>query len=629
MCGIAGLWGDIGQSEGLALAMRMTAAIRHRGPDSSGHWATDGFAFGMQRLSIIDLAGGDQPIWSGGVAGEGIGIIFNGEIYNYRALRAGLEKSGHRFHTQSDTEVVLRLYSQLGLSCLDRLEGMFAFCIFDRAQRRMHLVRDRLGKKPLYYGRVNRQFLFGSEIKAILAVLNAKPSLNLQALYHYLTLRYVPGPDTIWQGIHKLDPGSSLTLDLDTGAVEMKRYWSLRFTSEAANRQRDYVAEFETLFLSAVEKRLLAADVPVGVLLSGGLDSSAISAAAVACGHRDFHTFSIAFDDGGFSELPFARETARHIGSQHHEVVIGQGEFMDFLPEFVRYADEPLADLASIPLYFVSRLARHDVKVVLSGEGADEVLAGYNFEQLARSFDCMKSVDGLPLSHAAIGFAAHGAPQRWRRIMSAFARGGWIGYARERPLHMSHVWSENAKQALWCDSVDFESTDALIQAWYDETTSPHPLDRMQQVYCGSWLVEDLLMKADKMSMATSLELRVPFLDHHLVEWATTLPIEWKVGTKGSGYISKRVLREFSARYLPASILSRPKRGFPVPAYQWLAGSLGARAEDIITGPSSRLPAMFEIDPMRAAVEGARRGQRECAHQVWVLLVLDQWLRVWT
>ena len=328
MCGIVGLAGRFSQSEAAALADRMNRTIVHRGPDDAGLWATDGFAFAMRRLSIIDLTGGHQPIWSA----DGIGIIFNGEIYNYRVLRAELEASGYVFATHSDTEVILHLYQRDGLDMLQRLEGMFAICLYDRSRRRLHLIRDRFGVKPLYYAEIGGTFYFASEIKAILEVLPSRPDLNRQALHDYLTLRFVPAPNTVWCGIWKLPPAHRLTYGIGAGLQPPERYWQLDFAASEVEPGRDYPAEFSGLFLSAVEKRLVAADVPVGVLLSGGLDSSAVSAAAVELGHKDFHTFSVAFAEGGqYDETPYARAVAAHIGSQHHEVPIDREAFIVFL----------------------------------------------------------------------------------------------------------------------------------------------------------------------------------------------------------------------------------------------------------------------------------------------------------
>lgn len=624
MCGIAGVVGLLSAEQAKQCVARMNATLVHRGPDDAGEWAADGVAFGMRRLSIIDLVGGHQPMWTA----DGVGIVFNGEIYNYQALRAELAADGYAFQTHSDTEVVLQLYRRDGLAAIERLQGMFAICLYDPARRVLHLVRDRLGKKPLYYGRQDGRFYFASEIKAILAGMPQRPAVDRQALHHYLTLRFVPSERTVWQDIHKLPPGYSLSLCLDSGAVRLSRYWQVDFCAPPAESARDYVGEFEHLFLAAVEKRLLAADVPVGVLLSGGLDSSAVSAAAVELGHRDFHTFSVFFRDGGeFDESPYARQVAAHVGSRHHEIGIGQAEFLDFLPQLVRYMDEPMADLAAVPLYYVSRLAREHVKVVLSGEGSDEVLAGYNFEKLARLLRWMRP---LPNWLAAVGARLLGGRSRQERFLAAQGRLGWRNVLAAQPYHMTNYWSEPEKHRLWRDSGDaLDDTSALICAWYGEgNPRAHPLEVLQQVYCREWLVEDLLMKADKMSMAASLELRVPFLDHALVEWAARLPLSWKVGDERAGYQSKRILREFCKRRLPPAILTRPKRGFPVPAYGWLRGPVGAWALDLL-GTDAKLNEYFQPQTVRATMGAACSGDSSAAQRAWLLIVLELWLREWS
>lgn len=625
MCGIAGLAGRYSASEAAELAGRMNQAIVHRGPDDAGLWSTAGFAFAMRRLSIIDLAGGHQPMWTD----DGVGIVFNGEIYNYRALRQGLEAEGYHFRSHSDTEVILHLYHRHGLEMVQQLEGMFAICLYDPRQGRLHLIRDRFGVKPLYYGLLDGTLYFASEIKSILAVLPQRPGLDRQALHDYLTLRFVPAPDTVWQGIHKLPPGHHLTYMLGTGETRLARYWQLRFAAQAPDPTRDYPGEFAALFLAAVEKRLMAADVPVGVLLSGGLDSSAVSVAAVELGHRDFHTFSVAFDEGGaYDETGYAREVAAHIGSRHHEVRIGRDQFVEFLPQMVHGTDEPLADLASVPLYFVSQLARQDVKVVLSGEGSDELLAGYNFERIGHMLDRLNAVERwLPaglrqrLGHLPLGGAAGG----WLKLWS---RHGWRQMLAAKPYHMTLHWDEAEKDALWREARARNSTVGKLHAWYAAANGAHPIDRVQQVYSGEWLTEDLLMKADKMSMATSLEVREPFLDHALAEWAAALPIEWRVGNKQVGYRSKRILREFCAKRLPKSILERPKRGFPVPAYRWLAGPLKGWAEDLLFGPGNRLAELFCMERVRPVFVRAVTGNEAAAHKIWILIILEHWLRAW-
>lgn len=624
MCGIVGVVGFASSEEGRARAARMNAAIVHRGPDDEGLWAGEGVAFGMRRLSIIDLAGGHQPMWTD----DGVGIVFNGEIYNFLALRRELEASGYVFCTHSDTEVLLKLYHRDGLAGMARLEGMFAFCIYDSRHNVLHLVRDRMGVKPLYYGNEAGSFFFASEIKAILAGMASKPPLNRQALHDYLTLRFVPSPETIWQGVFKLRPGHILTLRLTDGSTENRCYWYVDFHSAPLESGRDYPGEFEKLFLAAVEKRLLASDVPVGVLLSGGLDSSAVSAAAIELGHRDFHTFSVGFEDGGvFDESAYARQVANHIGSQHHEIKIGQRDFLDSLPMLAYYTDEPLADLAAIPLYFVSRLASKDVKVVLSGEGADEVLAGYNMERLAAMLHWL-NVTPLPL--VKLGAYVFGR-SRFGAILQNWAMKGQDNFFSVNPYHMTLHWNEAEKRRLWGGKGNggFASSEETIRNWYRECMpSTYSLDALQQVYCREWLVEDLLMKADKMSMAVSIELREPFLDHALVEWAATLPQEWKVGNSKQGFVSKRVLREYAQERLPKAILERPKQGFPVPAYRWLSGPLNKWAEDMLCGYESRFAGYFDVATLKPVLEAAGRGNDNAAHKIWVLLVAEYWMRQW-
>jgi len=625
MCGIVGVFGVESMENGLNVVERMNHAILHRGPDDAGQWGTGGIAFGMRRLSIIDLAGGHQPMWTE----DGVGIVLNGEIYNYRSLRQCLEADGYSFKTNSDTEVVLHLFHRDGLDAIGQLEGMFAICLYDPRRQTVHLVRDRLGKKPLYYGWLDGCFYFASELKAILAVADRRPSVNLQALHHYLTLRYVPGPQTIWQGLWKLEPASILTFDLLRKDYSVQRYWHVNFVSEPVCPKRDYVREFEDLFLPAVEKRLMASDVPVGTLLSGGLDSCAVSAAAVELGHKDFHTFSVAFEGGGeFDEMEYAREAAAWAGAKHHEVFIGERQFVEFLPDLVYYADEPLADLASIPLNFVCRLARNEVKVVLSGEGSDEILAGYSLERLAVKF-CRMDMARKWLPQPLLRIAAILAPsKKHRAALDALAETKVKGWLEALSWHMTRYWMEADKNTLWRNTQGFSTTEDLIRSWYAACSSPEPIDQVQQVMCRSWLVEDLLMKADKMSMANSLELRTPFLDHRLVEWAASLPLAWKVGDKSSGPVSKRVLREFCKTRLPERVLHRPKRGFPVPAYEWLKGALGDWAADLVAKPSSRLATYFDSAAIARTASSARQGEIGAAHKMWALMILELWLQRW-
>ena len=622
MCGIVGVLRAGTAQSGAQIAARMNATITHRGPDDFGSWATDGVAVAMRRLSIIDVTGGHQPM----LTDDGVVIVFNGEIYNYRGLREELQRAGYIFRTTSDTEVVLNLYHFAGVAGLERLKGMYGICIVDTRSGNVHLIRDRVGIKPLYYGTEQGRFFFASEIKAILAGMSGKPELNSDAISHYLTLRYVPSPDTVWMGIHKLQPGHRLTYHLADGSWCIHRYWQFHFASEPLDPERDYEQEFEQRFLGAVESHLLTSDVPVGILLSGGLDSSAVAAAAVELGVRGLSTFSVAFKDGGqFSELPFARQVARHIGADHHEVVIDEREFINFLDDFVWHIDEPMADLASIPLHYVSHLARQHVKVVLSGEGADEVLAGYNFEKFAELADRReRAISWIPRAAFRLGsWCTRGQRARTLRTM---AEEGWSGYVKAWAVQDA-IWSDNEKRKFWCNGTPAVTRDILLSQ-FDTLSSPKPVNQSQQFSCGDWLVEDLLMKADKMTMANSIELRVPFLDHSIVDWAQSLPLRWKVGDRASGYVSKCVLRSYARKHLPREIIDRPKQGFPVPAYLWLQGKLGQWANDRLMQSDARLGRWIQMSEVGPTLAAARGGDIQSAHKIWVLIVLDAWARRW-
>lgn len=627
MCGIVGIIQSSTAEENGRIVHNMNNAIVHRGPDDDGVWATEHFAFGMRRLSIIDLHGGKQPMWLANDEG-GFGIVFNGEIYNFKELRNELSKAGASFRTNSDTEVILKLFQRYGLDGVSKLNGMFAICLYDPKEQKIHLVRDRMGIKPLYYTSADRdRFVFGSEIKAVLSG-DLERVLDEQAMHDYLSLRFVPGPGTVWKGIRQLEPGRILTVDIKTRAQSTRRFWSTSFESEPFDPERNYDAEFEQLFTAAVDRRLLAADVPVGVLLSGGLDSSAVCASAIELGHKAFNTFSIAFDEGGdFSEFRFARQVAKKLGSNHHEIQIGQQDFLDTIPKLCHYADQPLADLASIPLFHVSGLARESVKVVLSGEGADEIFGGYDFEKLAMRLEFLKNLEKV-MPKSIMRLVAKLMPSERAQVLNGLCSGGWTGYLAARRSFISKSWSEEEKQQLWLNGSGFTSTDDLIESWYHKTSSLHPIDQMMGVYCSSWLVEDLLMKADKMSMAQSLELRVPFLDHTLVEWAAKLPLQCKVGSKQIGWSSKHILRRFAARRLPKEILERPKQGFPVPAYNWLETQFADKVAGLL-GKSSKLSGFFDHKIMSEQLISARAGNRIASHKVWQLVILEYWLQEWT
>jgi asparagine synthase (glutamine-hydrolysing) len=626
MCGIVGLGGPLDASAVSAALEKMNRAITHRGPDDEGAWAEDGFGFGMRRLAIIDLVTGHQPMWD---VDSGVGLVFNGEIYNYKDLRKDMEKQGLRFFTASDTEVVLKSLRRQGPAAIHSWNGMFAAASWDKGTKKLLLIRDRLGVKPLYYYWDGRIFLFASEIKAILNSGLIQPRLNVQAVWDYLTFRYIPGPETIWEKIWKLPPAHLLSWSPNKNP-EISRYWQTDVVSEAG--PFDFgkkLREFERLFLDAVNIRLLASDVPVGILLSGGLDSSAVAAAAVELGHKRFQAFSVGFQEGGeFSELPYSRLVAEHVGAEYYPVFINQDNFLDLLPQAVRATDEPLADLSIVPLLSLARLTSRHVKVVLSGEGSDEILAGYDFNAAVKRWNIIRDLQRIPkpLRNAVLGPIS-----RLSKQYSIYA-----DHIGNTPLsqwnatfnvHMTNYFSQVEKAALWPGFTGLDSL-RILQRLYQSVQSDDPLDQMLSVYQKSWLVEDLLMKADKITMAASLELRVPFLDYRLVEWANRQPRGVKIAHSGLGaYTTKAVLRRFAEKRLPAKILRRPKRGFPVPVYAWLQDAKFASwASERLLGRESRLVRMFTSEAIQKLLEDAKHGRGRAAHKIWILLILELWLR---
>ncbi len=628
MCGIVGVAGDLSREECLSIIDRMNDSITHRGPDDEGSWAEHGFGFGMRRLSIIDLAGGSQPIWD---KQTGRGVVFNGEVYNYRAIRERLTAQGvGGWTTESDTEVVLKSLIANGEGGVHDWNGMFAVATWDPGSKQLLLVRDRMGVKPLYYYWDGRTLIFASEIKAILSSGLVERRIDRQALWDYLTFRYVPGPNSVWHGIKKLPPGHLMRFQHD-GEPIVEKYWeSDVFSEDIETRSENEIdAEFAELFLDAVELRLVAADVPVGVFLSGGLDSSAIAAAAVELGHRNFHTFSVGFEEGGyFSELSFAEQVARHVGAQYHEVVLDQKTFLEMLPDVVYATDEPLADLSTISLLALSRLARQYVKVVLSGEGSDEILAGYDFDRAEREWDRVRLLQRFPNALRVGAAFTRLGPNGLHRRATKVANMPLQSWNLSALPHITGNFSQIEKEGLLPGEA-MQRSDRIVAAQYAAARSADPLQQMLAVYQKDWLVEDLLMKADKATMAASLEARTPFLDYRLVEWANRQPNSAKVKRRGlNQYETKSVLRRFCSKRLPRTIIDRPKRGFPDPANHWIVNGLHAWAHDTLLNRGSKLGSVLAHPAVEGVLAEAKLGREGAANRVWALIVLELWMRAW-
>lgn len=633
MCGIAGFI-DItfDEDESIHLLQQMCNEILHRGPDDEGYYINKNVGMGMRRLSIIDLPGGHQPISNEDGTKH---IIFNGEIYNFQDLRLQLQKQGHHFTTSSDTEVILHQFEQDGPDCVKKFNGMFAFAIWDEYNKTLFLARDRMGIKPLYYYWDGHHFLFASEIKALLASGCIPRVLNQNALWDYLTYRYIPQPETIWANIYKLLPAHTLTFKPDEPEIKTSRYWNIPYdgNNDPHKSNTVYLQEFEALFLDAVRLHLHA-DVPVGILLSGGLDSSAVAAAVSEVHNTSVHSFSVAFQDSpSTDERGYARQVAEHIGTDHHEIEIDENDFLDFLPHMVYYSDEPLADLASVPLYYVSQLASQKVKVVLSGEGSDEILGGYDFDRSMRQWDWIRRFQYLPkgVRQKIIEPLINRIGEPWKERIQI------VNADPERqltmfPRNMTNYLSSAEKQKMFGEPVSFDDSLDIIRSESMHINSRELLHQSLYIYCQSWLVEDLLMKADKMTMANSIELRVPFLDYRLVEWAARAPSSVKVGRAGAGrsYVTKRVLRQFASKRLPNEIIIRPKQGFPVPVYDWLNKGLKSWATDLLTSNDTKLYRWLQKDPVRQQLKnGTQKHSTSLSqHRLWNLLILELWLREW-
>jgi asparagine synthase (glutamine-hydrolysing) len=604
----------------------MRDVIAHRGPDDAGLFADGQAAFGHRRLSIVDLAAGHQPISN---EPDTAWIVFNGEIYNHLAVREQLESAGHRYKTRSDTETILHAYEEWGDASVEHLRGMFAFAIWDASRRRLLLARDRLGVKPLYWTLAGDRLLFGSEIKAILESGLIRAEANEEALPELLSTRYLSGTETLFRGIHRLQPGH--TLIFEQGHVSIRRYWDIpagRKSEEPAGMSdAAIVARFRDLLEEAVRIRLMA-DVPLGMFLSGGLDSSAIAALMSKMIDRPLQTFSVAFKQRAFSELDYARQVARAINADAHEIVIDDQDFFGALPQLIWHEDEPIAHPSSIPLYFVSALARDHVKVVLTGEGSDELLAGYGkypralanwragaaYRLVPRPVRNWMAASVVPNVPGTIGRYAARSFLAMPRTPEAmfFDNFAAVGLRRQ-----STLLSPRFAQMATAERA-YRASRAFFDAPNGRSTT---LDRLLYADMKTYLVE-LLMKQDQMSMAASIESRVPFLDHHLVEFAAGLPPRMKL----RGFTTKWILREAVREILPPEILTRKKMGFPVPFGIWMRGPWKDVARDVLLDVRSRQRGIIEPAAVERLISAHAAGATDGGDAIWSLLNLELWYR---
>jgi len=620
MCGIAGELQLVpGEQPSPERVRAMCDVMVHRGPDSFGEFSHGEAALGMRRLAIVDVAGGLQPL---GNEDGSVQVVCNGEIYNAPVLSRELEARGHRLRTRSDVEVIAHLYEEEGVDVAAKLDGMFAFALWDTKARRLVLGRDRVGIKPLYVTRLGNRLVWGSEAKCLLAA-GLDPQLDVQALHDYLTLGYVPGPASIFAGVTQLAPGHVMIAQPGR-PPETRRYWSLggHVRSDERRSEAEWQDELMQTLRAAVQSHLMS-DVPLGVFLSGGLDSGTIVALMHELGVSPIRTFTIGFEEKSFSETQEARAVATRYGTEHHELIV-RPDAVSLLPRLVRSFDEPFADSSAIPVYHVSELARRHVKVVLSGEGGDEVLAGYETyraRRIAAMYAKLPEVIGarmvpavvgrLPVSHAKVSF-----DYKAKRFVS----GAYL------PPAAGHLWwktiiDDETKAGLYEDGIarEAESTVRLFDALYQESDGGE-LDRLQYIDAKLYLPADILVKVDRMSMLHSLESRVPFLDRAMLELTRRIPPRLRL----RGMTSKYLLRRAMADRLPAGIVNGKKRGFNVPMPSWLAGNLRDFTRDILAPQRVRRQGLFKPAAIERMVSDHLARRRDFSRAIWTLLVLSVW-----
>ena len=626
MCGIAG-WAktdpdspkQFGDED---LLHSMCEKILHRGPDSEGIWLGDGVALGMRRLAIIDLNTGDQPFWN---ARKSVVVVMNGEIYNFRELRKSLQEKGYKFNTESDTEVLPHLYDEYGEAFPEKLNGMFAIALWDSEQKRLVLTRDRFGEKPVYYGVFEGKLIFASEPKVLLSHPAVKPELNRDALNQYVSYDYVPAPLSIYEGIHKLP--AAHTLVFSDGKFETTEYWKLSF--EKPNKKptvQEASEHLSSLLSDSVDMRLIS-DVPLGILLSGGLDSSTIAAFAQKHSSKKVKTFSIGFEEDSFDESKYAREVASHLGTEHHEDILSVDTAMDLITEIGKWLDEPLADGSLLPTFLLSRFVRKNVTVALGGDGGDEIFAGY---PMYFGHKVSKIYNTIPefLRSGLIEPAVNTLPTKTDNLSFDYKAKRFVASAKYDQITRHHSWfgsfSINDKKKLFSNDFQEMVGDSDIYGDARRTLSASDaknyVEQMQFLDMKYYLAEDILTKVDRASMAVSLEVRAPFLDHRVAEYAASLPAEYKLKGKTTKYILKRAVKDM----LPKSIIKRPKKGFGIPVAEWLKGSLNPLLREVLSKERLKKQNLFDANFVSSLIRDHENGVSNNYKQLWTLLVFELW-----
>jgi asparagine synthase (glutamine-hydrolysing) len=599
----------------------MCERMVHRGPDSEGLFATNGAALGMRRLAIIDLVTGEQPAFN---EDKSIAVILNGEIYNYRELRRDLEKRGHSFRSASDTEVLPHLYEEYGDDMVRELNGMFAFALWDSNRRRLLIARDRFGEKPLYWGVFDKTLLFASEPKVLLAHPSVRPTLNLQALRHYLSFDYVPAPLSIYEGINKLPAAHKLTFQ--NGKADVQCYWQLNYSTVTPIPSEQEAAErLQELLADSVRMRLVS-DVPLGVLLSGGVDSSSVAALAVRASSEAVKTFSISFAEASFDESAYARGVAKFLGTDHHEERLSANLAANLVSEIGAWMDEPFSDPSLVPTYLLSRFTRKHVTVALGGDGGDEIFAGYPMYAGIKWAEIYKRVP-LSMRDKIIEPLIRLLPVKTKNLSFDYKAMRFVTGAKYDPVARHHIWfgsftPDEQKQLLTANALAETNGDIYQQAREMMTAcgETDPVKSMQNLDTRLYLAEDILTKVDRASMAVSLEVRAPFLDPRVAEFAASLPSDYKLRGHKTKYILKKAVHDL----LPPFVTRRPKKGFGVPVAEWLKEKLRPMARDLLSPERVRRAGVFNPDFVSRLQDEHERGIANHRKLLWTLLMFELW-----
>lgn len=624
MCGIAGwinLENNSSQNHSEAVLHSMCERMKHRGPDSEGLWLDEKVALGMRRLSIIDLATGEQPVYS---EDKSIVVVMNGELYNFKEVRADLEKRGHKFETHTDTEILPHLYEEYGEAMLEHINGMFAFALWDKRTEKLLIARDKFGEKPLYYGVFAGKLIFASELKVLLENPAVETEINIDALRQYLSFDYVPAPHSIYKNIYKLPAAHFLTVE--KGEVKTRRYWNLSWNKNGHTPSIEKAAEELRELLSDAVKMRLVADVPLGILLSGGVDSSTVAAFAAQHASGKIKTFSIGFEEDSFDESKYARQVARHLDTEHYEDKLSVERAADLISEIGLWLDEPLSDGSLLPTFLLSRFVRKHVTVALGGDGGDEIFAGY---PMYYAHKVAKFYNGIPsfFRNNLIEPVVNRLPVSSKNLSFDYKAKRFIRAAKYDTVTRHHSWfgsfsTDEQQKLLSKDVLANTSGDIYADAknLLQITDATNDIERMQFLDLNFYMAEDILTKVDRASMAVSLEVRAPFLDPRVAEFAAQLPLEYRLKGSQGKYILKKAMENL----LPKNILHRPKKGFGIPIAEWLKGRLNPLMREMLAPERLKNQGLFDEKFVQTLIKEHETGAASHHKQLWTLLVFQLW-----